>query len=110
MTSGRSWRGTPCWAGRSRKRPRWIGFAALLLGAFSRFGLWRQVLGAVVLLVLVQFTDNLAADAVANGQAPWQLTYAAPVLGLVIALALLWWAGRPRSAGRAAAPSAAVPT
>jgi lipopolysaccharide export system permease protein len=32
-----------------------IGFSALLLGTFSRFGLWRQVLGAVILLVHVVF-------------------------------------------------------
>ncbi|MGC5198873.1 LptF/LptG family permease, partial [Aphanothece microscopica] len=30
-----------------------IGFSALLLGGFSRFGLWRQMLGAIVALILV---------------------------------------------------------
>jgi lipopolysaccharide export system permease protein len=85
-----------------------IGFAALLLGAFSRFGLWRQVLGAVVLLVLVQFADNLAADAVANGRGPWALVYAAPALALCIAVVLLWWAGRPRAVPRSPA-ALAVP-
>jgi lipopolysaccharide export system permease protein len=70
-----------------------IGFSALLIGAYSRFGLWRQVLGAIVLLVLLQLVDNTAASiAVANASA-WPLTYVAPVLGLLTTVGLLWWAG-----------------
>ena len=77
-----------------------IGFSTLLIGAFTRFGLWRQVLAAVVLLVVVQLIDNLAAAVALRDDRAWALAYLAPVLGLLLAVALLWWAGGPRRAPR----------
>ncbi len=74
-----------------------IGFASLLVGAFSRFGLWRQILGAVVLLVGVQMAANAAATAVVRDAALWPLTYAPPLLGLGMGAGLLWLAGKPRA-------------
>jgi lipopolysaccharide export system permease protein len=78
-----------------------IGFATLLVGAFSRFGLWRQVLAAVVLIIVLQMTDNLAATVAMRDERAWALTYVAPTLGYLIAAGLLWWAGRPRRPPRA---------
>jgi lipopolysaccharide export system permease protein len=76
-----------------------IGFSTLLIGAFSRFGLWRQVLGAILLLVLLQLVDNTAASIAIAEVAAWPLIYVAPVLGLVLSAAMLWWAGRSKGAG-----------
>ena len=73
-----------------------IGFAALLLGGFSRFGLWKQVSVAIVLLVVVQATATVAANFGVRGDMGWLLAYVAPILGLAIGGALLWWAQRPR--------------
>ena len=73
-----------------------IGFSTLLIGAFSRFGLWRQVLAAVLLLVLIQMIDNLAATVAMRDERAWPLAYLAPLLGILLPMALLWWAGRPR--------------
>jgi lipopolysaccharide export system permease protein len=73
-----------------------IGFAALLLGAFSRFGLWRQILGAVVLLIIVQMINNAgfsASTRVTNG---WFFVYVAPISGIFASIAMLWIAQRPR--------------
>ncbi|MEY3306643.1 MAG: hypothetical protein RLZZ413_681 [Pseudomonadota bacterium] len=72
-----------------------IGFAALLVGAFSRFGLWRQVLGAVILLVVVQFADNIFAETVLRDASLWPLQYASALLGLGFAFGLLAVAARP---------------
>ena len=36
-----------------------VGFAMLLLGGYSRFGLWRQIFGAVILVILVKLVDNI---------------------------------------------------
>lgn len=80
-----------------------IGFAALLLGAFSRFGLWRQVLAAILLLVVVQFLDNAFTNLAVRNAAYWPAYYAAPLIGAVIATVMLWWAGRSRRI-RAATP------
>ncbi|MGB5560672.1 MAG: LPS export ABC transporter permease LptF [Paracoccaceae bacterium] len=72
-----------------------IGFATLLLGGFSRFGLWRQMLAAVVILIVLKSFDNLMADAAAGDETLWPLVYASTGLGLVVLWALLWLAERP---------------
>jgi lipopolysaccharide export system permease protein len=89
-----------------------IGFATLLVGAFTRFGLWRQVLGAVVLLVGIQLAANVAASTVLQSARAWPLTYAPTALGIVIAALMLWWAAQPRrraSASRSGLPGAGQP-
>lgn len=80
-----------------------IGFAALLLGGFSRMGLWRQIGFAVALLVVVQGIVTVAPQAGASMPQGWVLAYVGPVVGLVIAAVMLWWAGRPRSVRAVAA-------
>ncbi len=85
-----------------------IGMATLMLGAFSRMGVWRQVLGAVVLLVLVQMAAN-AAEGPARGDVRlWPLAYAPVALGAAMAAGMLWLAARPRRVARpVAAPGPA---
>ncbi len=78
-----------------------VGFASLLVGGFSRFGLWRQIAMAVALLIVVQGlstnTANLAERGTAGWAQRWVLAYLAPAVGLAMAYGLLWWAGRSRS-------------
>ena len=73
-----------------------IGFASLLLGAFSRFGLWRQVLVAVTLLIVVQAITTVATSAGSRSEGGWVWAYAAPVVGLAIGTFELWWSQRPK--------------
>ncbi|MBL4917095.1 LPS export ABC transporter permease LptF [Szabonella alba] len=73
-----------------------IGFATLLLGAFSRFGLWRQIIGAILLLIVVQMVGNAATAASVQGGIRWPLVYIAPALGVALSLLILWVAQRPR--------------
>ena len=73
-----------------------IGFASLLLGGFSRMGLWRQIGFAVMLLVLVQAVVTVAPQMAQSVPQGWVLAYVAPVFGMVIAAVLLWAVGRPR--------------
>jgi lipopolysaccharide export system permease protein len=73
-----------------------IGFASLLLGGFSRFGLWRQIIFAVVMLIAVQTLNTLAASAGLRSDARWGLAYVAPVFGLALGVFLLWYSQRPR--------------
>lgn len=73
-----------------------VGFATLLNGGFSRFGLWRQIAAATGLLIFVQFLVNGVASLVAGAPALWPLVYAPPLAGLVIAWLLLVLAGRAR--------------
>ncbi|MDT8855658.1 LPS export ABC transporter permease LptF [Paracoccaceae bacterium Fryx2] len=80
-----------------------LGFATLLLGAFSRFGLWRQILFAVLLLIGVQLINTAATSAGMRDPRAWPLAYAAPAAGLLAAAVLLWLSQRPRRARRAQA-------
>ncbi len=73
-----------------------IGFAALLAGGFSRFGLWRQVALAIALLIAVQLLDNLVADLALGDTAMLPAVYLPPLFGIGAAAALLVWAGRKR--------------
>lgn len=73
-----------------------IGFAALTLGTYSRFGVSRQILVAVVFLVLMVLLNNAMGNIVPADARLVPLTYAAPLLGCGLAVAMLWLSGRPR--------------
>lgn len=73
-----------------------LGFAALMLGGFTRFGLWRQIGLAVVLLIGMQLVSTAAAGMTLRNAAAWPMLYLAPLLGMVGAAFLLWLAQRPR--------------
>lgn len=81
-----------------------IGFAALMLGGFSRFGVWRQVLLAIVLLIGLQLLDNAAADLARRDAANWYAVYLPSLIGLVVAWAMLWISVRPGLFARRARP------
>lgn len=72
-----------------------IGFATLVVGGFSRFGLWRQVIFAVVLLVVVKTVDNSVASTVNGAPSLGFLFYVPPALAILIGYALLWKAAHP---------------
>lgn len=72
-----------------------IGFAMLLTGGFSRFGVWRQILFAFVILVLLETLKNALSDPVRDTPALWPLLYVPPITGLAVAAGLLHLASRP---------------
>ncbi len=78
-----------------------IGFAALLMGSFSRFGLWRQVGVAIVLLVAVQGVSSAATGFGLRTDRGWIWAYAAPIFGMALGIGMLWWSERPRRVRRA---------
>lgn len=79
-----------------------LGVAALMMGSFSRFGVWRQIGIAVVALIVVQFLSNAVEDVIRRDGALWPLAYAPALAGTLIAAAMLWQAARPRRMPRAA--------
>ncbi len=72
-----------------------VGFSMLMVGHYSRFGHWKQIIGAVVALVILKSIDNAFADLARSDAALWPLSYGATVLGLATALVLLWVSGQP---------------
>ena len=73
-----------------------LGFATLLIGGYSRFGVWRQVIWAVVALIAVQFLSTAAESQMARDAARWPLIYVSPLVGAAISVFLLWLAAKPR--------------
>lgn len=80
-----------------------LGFSALMVGGFSRFGLWKQIGLAVVLVLLVKLIEAGVVAAVRAEPAVWPLMYLPGATGLFLSLALLVLAARPRRRRRAAA-------
>ncbi|WP_300514366.1 LPS export ABC transporter permease LptF [Aliiroseovarius sp.] len=72
-----------------------VGFSVLMLGSFSRFGLWRQMLGAAVLFILLLTLDNTMVDTARSDDRGWVLIYLTPLVGLVVCAAVLWVSARP---------------
>lgn len=77
-----------------------IGFSVLLVGSFSRFGLSRQILVAIGLLVAIKALDNtLAGYSIAN-ETLWPLVYVPVVVGLILSAGILWLSERPGQLAR----------
>ncbi len=83
-----------------------IAFACLMLGSFSRFGLWRQIAVAVVVLIAAQMANTAATAAAMRSDQSWPLVYVAPVVGMLLALVLMFYAQMPRRRPRDALTSA----
>ncbi len=62
-----------------------MGFGALLVGGFSRFGVWRQTIMAVVLIIIVQMVANMSEDAARGDADLWWMAYLAPLVGAFFA-------------------------
>lgn len=73
-----------------------IGFATLILGAFSRFGIWRQVLGAVLIVIVMQLVHAAVTGVVVREAGLALLVYLPAGLGGLASLGLLALAGRAR--------------
>jgi lipopolysaccharide export system permease protein len=73
-----------------------IGFAALMLGSFSRFGLWRQMALAIGLLIAVQLVWTWSGAVALTSARAWAALYLGPLAGIMTAVGLLGFAQRPR--------------
>jgi lipopolysaccharide export system permease protein len=74
-----------------------IGFATLLLGGFSRFGVWYQIFGAIGLVIGLYMSVNVMAEATLKMMPwGWPLIYLPQVGGLLVALLILWLAANPQ--------------
>ena len=72
-----------------------IGFSALVAGGFSRFGLWRNILFAVLLIVALKALETVGAGVAAKTPSLWPLMYLAAIGGFICSMALLYVSQRP---------------
>jgi lipopolysaccharide export system permease protein len=73
-----------------------IGFSTLMLGGFSRFGVWREVAIAFGLLVVIDGARSTLQGPVRSDPGLWPMLYAPAALSLLLVLILLWAAARPK--------------
>ena len=84
-----------------------LGFATLLIGGFSRFGIWRRVVAAVAILVLIQSAGLATASWPIVRPELWPLYYLPVGLALAVAAGLLWRAASPGAFRRRRRPAPA---
>ncbi|MEO9575728.1 MAG: LptF/LptG family permease [Tateyamaria sp.] len=78
-----------------------IGFATLLVGGYSRFGVRREILIAFVLLVALDSMRGSLSGPVLANSGLWPILYSPSVLGGFIVCGLLWRAAGGRLFRRA---------
>lgn len=81
-----------------------LGFATLVSAGFSRFGVWRQIILAIMLIVFVKAIEAVGLNAARADPALWVATYLPGVVGFLISWALLFKATRPYLFRRSPAP------
>jgi len=72
-----------------------VGYATLMLGSFSRFGLWPQILGAFTILILLEGVRGFVSPVVIDDPDLWVLLYLPALIGLLVSGLFLLLAGRP---------------
>jgi lipopolysaccharide export system permease protein len=72
-----------------------LGFSALMIGSFSRFGAWPQVIFAVVLIIVIKSLETTGLNIARSAPQMWFASYLAVVSGLVMVAALLFVGSRP---------------
>lgn len=72
-----------------------VGFCTLLVGAHSRFGVWRQVLLAFGLLLGIKIVESIVVAPVLINGALWPLLYLPVLIGLALSGLLLSIASYP---------------
>ncbi|WP_424832681.1 LPS export ABC transporter permease LptF [Ruegeria sp.] len=77
-----------------------VGYFTLTLGSFSRFGLWPQIFGAFVILVLLEGVRGFVSPVVIADPGLWILLYLPAIGGVLISGLFLTVAGRPLMRGR----------
>ena len=86
-----------------------IGFSSLLVGGFSRQGLWKQIslaIGLLIVMYLVHILTLTNGPRLAGG---WALAYLTPLVGAFATSLVIWQAGRPRRVEQASTQIVAAP-
>lgn len=72
-----------------------VGFSTLLIGGFSRFGVWREIVLAFGLLIFLDGLRGTLSSQVTGNAALWPLLYLPSLIGALIALLMLLHAANP---------------
>ncbi|EBA11081.1 LPS export ABC transporter permease LptF [Roseobacter sp. CCS2] len=72
-----------------------LGFSALMVGGYSRFGVWKQIIGAIFLIIVVKAVETTGLRIARSDPQLWMVAYLQSAVGFVMIWFLLFWAGRP---------------
>ncbi len=72
-----------------------VGFATLLIGGFSRFGVWREIVIAFGLLIALDSTRGTLVTAVKKNADLWPILYLPTLIGIAITCLMLLHASHP---------------
>ncbi|MGJ8624051.1 MAG: LPS export ABC transporter permease LptF [Yoonia sp.] len=72
-----------------------LGFAALMVGGYSRFGVWKQIMLAILLIVVVKAFETVGLNAARKDPDLWFAAYLQDAVGFFFVWCLLFWASRP---------------
>ena len=72
-----------------------VGFATLMVGGFSRFGVWREIVIAFGLLIVIDGLRGVLVDPVRDDADMWPLMYVPSVLGAALVVVMLFQAANP---------------
>ena len=72
-----------------------LGFSALMVGGYSRFGVWKQIIGAIFLIIVVKAVETTGISLARSDPQFWMAAYLQSAVGLVIIWFLLFWSTRP---------------
>ncbi len=73
-----------------------LGYSALMIGGYSRFGVWRQIVVAIFLIIIVKATETVGLNLARSNPSYWAATYTPIVIGCGICWIMLHLASRPR--------------
>jgi len=72
-----------------------IGYATLVLGGFSRFGVWREIVIAFGLLIALDGLRGTLVDTVRDDASRWPLLFLPSLIGAVIVIGMIWQTAHP---------------
>ena len=72
-----------------------IGYATLLLGGYSRFGVWREVVIAFGLLIAIDGVRSTLVRSVRADSGLWPVMYLPAIIGSILVFIMLWQAAHP---------------
>ena len=72
-----------------------LGFATLMVGGFSRFGVWRQILLAIFLIIVIKAFETIGLNVARQNDLLWFMTYLPSIIGIVIIWCLLFASTKP---------------
>lgn len=72
-----------------------LGFSALMVGGYSRFGVWKQIIGAILLIIVVKAVETTGLRLARSDPNLWIAAYLQSLVGFAMIWFLLFWASRP---------------